>query len=55
MRARWRAQWHWVCARFWSELGVAFSWDYALDRGAAHIEVWLALVGERYGLKVVGR
>lgn len=50
-----RAAWHWAWACAWSELGVALSWDYAIDRGAAHIDAWLALVGARYGLRVVGR
>jgi hypothetical protein len=50
-----RANYHWIAARFWSELGVALHWDWAIDRGAAHIDARCALVGARYGLRVVGR
>jgi hypothetical protein len=53
-----RAPWHWFWAIVWSELGVAFDNDWAITRGARHIDAWIALVlpadaSELFALRVL--
>jgi hypothetical protein len=53
-----RSRYHWLAARVWSELGVAFDNDWAITRGARHIDAWIELVlpaeaSEMFSLRVM--
>jgi len=47
------ARYHWWWARLWSELGVAFDWEWAIRRGGAHIDAWALLVQDELNLRVL--
>jgi hypothetical protein len=53
-----KSRYHWLAARIWSEIGVAFHNDWAITRGARHIDAWIALVlpaaaSEMFALRVL--
>lgn len=49
-----RANFHWISARVWYELGLALHWPYAIRQGERHIRAWLRDQGVRHGLRVLG-